>query len=193
MLRLANERAPPCLSVRSLSIRHRASASECSSPSGGCVARTWGICCLPSGVAAASIGAAASWRPRGVAGDRQVNYPIAKARGLHLPGSGGAFRSAVYACAQVPAHPYLVRIRRPVDCCRVGQPTRQRARGTHHLPGLVAYASAVASPRRVARSIPRDSATFCHKQAETESGEDERGDGASSPCLQAGVSAPHIR
>src|SRR5258708_39668985 len=48
-----------------------------------------------------------------------VNYPIAKARGLHLPGSGGAFRSAVYACAQVPAHPYLVRIRRPVDCCRV--------------------------------------------------------------------------
>jgi hypothetical protein len=65
----------------------------------------------------------AHWNCSGARGPVKVGsefarqLPLAESRGLHLPGSGGAIRSAVYACiAQVPAHPYRVRIRRPVDC-----------------------------------------------------------------------------
>jgi hypothetical protein len=61
----------------------------------------------------------AGQRLRGLAGYLWESTPLlASARGLHLPGSGGAFRSAVDACAQVPALPSPVRIGRLVDTQR---------------------------------------------------------------------------
>jgi hypothetical protein len=76
--------------------------------------------------------------------------PERKARGLHPPGSGGAVRSAVDACAQVCAYPYRVHIRRLGDATAWGSPAGQRARGTHALPDRAASASR--SHERWARS-----------------------------------------
>jgi hypothetical protein len=70
-----------------------------------------------------------------------VNYAVAKARGLRLGGSGGAFRSAVDACTQVPTPPYPGRSGRPGDTRRVGQPARQRGSDPHYLPSLLAAVS----------------------------------------------------
>ena len=112
----------------------------------------------------------------------RVNYPIAEARGWHLPGSGGAFRSAVHARAQVPAHPYPVCIGRLADCTEWGSPARQRTRGTHYVPGLAA-ATSHCHQCWVRRSrLLRVMGTFYQKE----------GGGASSPCRKAGVSAPEI-
>jgi hypothetical protein len=49
-----------------------------------------------------------------------------------------------------PRIPYPVCIGRLVDCTEWGSPARQRARDTHYLPGLAAYASR--SHERWARS-----------------------------------------
>src|SRR5262252_5747330 len=113
---------------------------------------------------------------------------MAEARGLRLPGSGGAFRSAVDAYAQVPVHPYLVRIRRWVDNQRGAvRPVNAPETPTISL-ALRPLPLAVTSVGRAARDYSRDSSLFCHKQTET-----ERRSGATSAMPHdRGLRAAHL-
>jgi hypothetical protein len=113
---------------------------------------------------------------RGLKEDATVSYPIAKARGLHLRSITLTPSGALLA-----VHPYPVRIGWPADNqSGAVRPVYVQATPTIS-PALRPMPLDVTILSTLLAVTPRDSSIVPQK-----------GDGASSPCLQAGVSAPDI-
>jgi hypothetical protein len=124
-----------------------------------------------------------------------VNHPVAKARGLHL-------RRITATPSGVLSMPVLRFPHIPTRfasggrlTCRVGQPARQRASGTHYAHGSWSSQERAAGRHRplpVARRYRRDGAPFSPARGKPATALYERSSGASSPCRKAGVSAPQF-